>query len=83
MRLACLSIALSPLLVSVTLPTDAHGAGYTSRAEVIWSTRDGQLRSRQSTADKPDLETGGEPTGGTADTEPSPWERGLVCEPFR
>ena len=83
MRLAYLSIALSPVLIPAMLPRDAHGAAYSTRAEVIWSSRDGQLHSRHSAAERPEVETGSEPTRGATDTEPPTWERSLVCEPFR
>jgi len=57
--LACLSIALSPIFLSASLPKDAIVATYTEHAEILWSSRDGLLRSRHSAAPNHAAETGG------------------------
>jgi len=82
MRLACISIALSLIFFPATLLKDAHGAAYTERAEMIWSSRDGLLRSRHSATANPEVKTRGEPSGQTVDTVP-PSQDTLICEPFR
>jgi hypothetical protein len=83
MRLACLSIALSPVLFLTTLPNDARGAGHTERAEIVWSSRDGLLRSDHSATANPDVEPTGEAPGQAVDTGPPTSQDTLTCEPFR
>jgi len=83
MRLACLSIALSPIFFPAALSDDAQGATYIERAEIIWSSRDGLLRSRYSATANPDIETAGEPSGWAVDMDPPPSQDILICEPFR
>ncbi|MGN6569990.1 MAG: hypothetical protein ACTHLO_01070 [Pseudolabrys sp.] len=77
------SIAVLPMLVLMALPTDARGGPYTDHAEMIWSSRDGLLRSHQSASTNPDVETSGERSNQFADPEPARSQGVLICEPFR